>query len=229
MAVRTIVKWPSEILGRVSSQVEEVNNDIKDLVFDLKDTMRAAFGRGLAAPQVGVSAAVCVIGYDQSVSQLEPDPLVEDIVVLINPSWEPVDESTFAWEEACLSVDDFSAYVVRHKKINLKYIDLLGNSHSVVLTDQTAGVVQHETDHLIGKVFIDRLSRKKAKEVKNRYLRQKRAEKTARLKEARKERIQAIREREAESDDSSQPRANRPKKKRIKKPKLYGKNKRRKK
>lgn len=228
MVVRTILKWPNEVLAKVSDQVGVIDDDIVHLASDLKDTMRASFGKGLAAPQVGISKSLCVIDYSACKTQLQCDPKLNDVVVMINPTWNSTSETTFIWEEACLSVDDLTAHVTRHDEISLRYIDLCGTTKELVLRGDVAGVVQHETDHLIGKVFIDRLSKRKAYQIKKQFLRQKSAARRARMKLARKDRIEALREESASSDDSS-PRVGKQNKKRSKKPKSFGKNKRRKK
>ena len=117
MAVHTITKWPAEILAQVASPVGEVDDEILALATDLRDTMYTAFGIGLAAPQVGVAKAVCVIEYVVCESQIPPDPLMPSIVALINPVWKSISKNTFVWEEACLSVEGITARVVRHNDI----------------------------------------------------------------------------------------------------------------
>ena len=228
MAVRTILTWPNDVLAKTADTVETVDDCIVNLAYDLKDTMRSAFGIGLAAPQVGISKSLCVIDHKACKSQLLHDPVLSDVVVMINPTWSSVDETTFMWEEACLSVIGLSALVKRAGKINLRYTDLSSAIHELEITGEIAGIVQHETDHLIGKVFIDRLAKKKASQIKKRFLRQKTEARRARLKAIRKERIELLRE-ESANNDGEPVRIGGRNKKRHKKPKTYGKNKRRKK
>ena len=177
MPVRSIIKWPDPKLSQISNPIEEVNLETISLAKDLYDTMIAALGIGLAAPQVGISKALCVIKNGLYESPMPVDPVLSEVLVLVNPLIEILDEKeTFQWREACLSVDNTEAVVTRYKQIKLSYTDLGNNKHSFLLYDHMAGVIQHETDHLIGKVFIDRLPPKKYREAKSKILSRKREE-----------------------------------------------------
>jgi len=230
MAVRTIIKWPNDALAQVCDPIKSIDDDAIKLASDLRDTMYTAFGMGLAASQVGVHKAMCVIEYSVCESQLPPDPLMPSVTVMINPAWEPVGDDIFSWEEACLSVDGIQERVNRYSKISLAYTNLAGDTKRLLLSDKVAGVVQHETDHLAGKVFIDRLPKKKASSIKRQFLRSMRAKRLAAVKDLRREKMEALRE-ATTSNESPQGfrHGNKVTGRRKKKPKTFGKNKRRKK
>ena len=236
MPVRSIVKWPDPVLAKTSEQIDPVNSETRSLARDLLDTMTAAFGLGLAAPQVGILKSICVIKSNFShVSILPEDPILPGAIVLVNPSVEPVGKEVFRWREACLSVDNIEEEVARHKEIVLKYSDLSGEQREFSLKDQIAGVIQHETDHLVGKVFIDRLTSDKRRKVKARILSRKRAHALKVKKEIKRQKREEALER-AQNEEQPRPGFRNQTKnkgkiqaKRKRKPKLYGKNKRRKK
>lgn len=160
MTTRTIVTWPSPVLSQEAEPVPEINDDVISLAQDLVDTMNVSFGAGLAATQIGVLRSVAVIRTGYANLQLPPDPVIGDAVILVNPQLEYVGEDKFTWEEACLSIPEYQGKVRRFKKINLTYTDLAGGLHHHVLEDESAGVIQHETDHLVGKLFVDRMRSK---------------------------------------------------------------------
>lgn len=182
MPVRTIVKWPSPKLSETADPISELGEATVSLARDLYDTMVVNHGAGLAATQVGVAKAMCVIKSDLQVNSVLPaDPVTPNAIVLVNPKIEFLGSEKFQWREACLSVDDIEEEVVRHKSIKLQYTDLEDTAHEFILHDHLAGVVQHETDHLVGKVFIDRLTADRKRKVRSQFQSKKRAE-TARLR-----------------------------------------------
>tara|TARA_B100001115_G_C15752508_1_gene368103 strand:- start:194 stop:841 length:648 start_codon:yes stop_codon:yes gene_type:complete len=158
MTARTVVKWPDPRLLKQTSQVENFDDSLFDLVTDLNHTMISSFGAGIAAPQVGFSLAVCVISKNYVPSLQTEDHLNNSAVVLINPKIVPKDKETFQWEESCLSVPQVVAKVKRHANISLSYQNLSGDKIEVDLTGVESATVQHEADHLIGKLFIHRLT-----------------------------------------------------------------------
>ena len=236
MATRTIIKWPNPYLNIVATNVDPTAVETKNLALDLIDSMRAELGVGLASTQVGIDMSVCVIcAHAYPGSKLAKDPVLSDAIVLVNPVVEE-DKSAgvFSWKEACLSVEDVSAEVTRYKKITLTYSDLMGKQHTLSLENDIAGVVQHETDHLIGKVFIDRLASKERRKVLSKILSKKR-EVTARLKKQIKKEKKELALERAQKDAESRPGFRKfssssitAKSKRKKVKKIFGKNKRRK-
>jgi peptide deformylase len=174
MPVRTILKWPHVKLKELSTPIDSIDLDTCSLAKDLFDTMNASFGAGLAAIQVDVSKAICVIKsnlYKDSGCMLSEDTKLPGAIVLINPKIDILGKETFVWKEACLSIDDVEEEVTRYKKIKVCYSNLSGIPQEAILYNEIAAVVQHETDHLNGTVFIDRLSLRKQKSIKNKIFR----------------------------------------------------------
>ena len=160
MTVRTVLTWPHPGLKHIAKHVDVIDDVIINLARDMRDTMCAEFGAGLAATQVGLSHSIVVLKSNFHAGMpLRDDSIVDDCVVLVNPKIEILDEHTFRWPEACLSVPGIEETVERYCNIRLTYTDLTKESHTVDLNNEAAGLVQHEVDHLLGKLFIDRLKR----------------------------------------------------------------------
>jgi peptide deformylase len=153
MAVLEILHYPNPILSKKSLPVQTIDATIRQLVKDMAETMYAAPGVGLAAPQVGHALRLAVI-------DITPADQPKNLSVLINP--EIIDaDGECTWEEGCLSVPDCSEEVKRKKKITIRYQNLEGETLEIVGEDLMAIALQHEIDHLDGILFIDRLSRLK--------------------------------------------------------------------
>ncbi len=162
MAVREIVFYPNDVLTTPTEPVEEVNDEVRELVQDLIDTMYDAPGVGLAAPQIGVLKRVAVI--DVSGPDDPPDPKV-----LINP--EIVEKSgKITWEEGCLSFPRLYEKVDRASQVIVKALNEKGEEVTYEGDDNLLAVaMQHEIDHLDGVLFIDRVSRLKRSRALKRY------------------------------------------------------------
>jgi peptide deformylase len=145
MAILNILKYPDPALKKISSPVETITGDTIRFVRDLTETMYAAPGIGLAAPQVGVSGRIIVVDIDYENPR-------KNLIQLINPEIRHA-EGQISWEEGCLSVVDFTAEV---KRANVKEEEL-----RIEAEDLLAVALQHEIDHLDGNLFIDRISRLK--------------------------------------------------------------------
>jgi len=152
MAVREILKMGDPRLLRVARPVREFDTPaLHALVQDLFDTMRAANGAGLAAPQIGVDLAVVIFGFARNERYPEAPPVPE--TVLVNPQIEPVgDEEEEGWE-GCLSVPGLRGVVPRFARIRYSGFDALGQRIEREAEGFHARVVQHECDHLIGKLY----------------------------------------------------------------------------
>ena len=150
MAVRKIHTWPDDVLRRKAAPVEAFDDELQRLVDDMLETMYAAPGVGLAAPQVGISKRLLVI--DTS-SETEPG----QVIVLANPVLVEAEEEIEA-EEGCLSVPDYSAKVKRARKVAVRGHSRHGHPIEVRGEELLARALQHEIDHLEGTLFIDRLS-----------------------------------------------------------------------
>ena len=147
--IRPILKYGDDALHQQAQPVGELTGDIHQLIDNMIDTMYAAPGIGLAAPQVGVPLRIFVL--DLSVGR-EADGLM----VMINPSFVER-EGMQLEEEGCLSVPDFNATVVRPSRVVVKGLDRTGTEYQREGEGLLARAFQHEMDHLDGTVFVDRL------------------------------------------------------------------------
>jgi peptide deformylase len=153
MTVREILKMGDPRLLRVAQPVTAFDTDeIHRLVTDMADTMRAASGAGLAAPQIGVDLQLVIFGTDAPNPRYPDAPLVPR-TVLLNPVITPIgDEEEEGWE-GCLSVPGLRAIVPRFKRIRYTGVDQYGDPIARTVEGFHARVVQHECDHLIGKLY----------------------------------------------------------------------------
>lgn len=150
MALRPIVVYPDPVLLRPTEPVDEPDDEIRELVADMVETMYAASGVGLAANQVGVGKRICVI--DLSVGE---NP--EDLLVLINP--EVVETSGCQiGEEGCLSFPELTLDIERPDRARVAALDLEGRAIEIEGEGLLARAMLHEIDHLDGKVFLQHVS-----------------------------------------------------------------------
>lgn len=149
MAVLPILTWPDQRLSVPCTPVGD--DDVAQLTADMLDTMYAAPGRGLAAPQVGVLKRVFVM--DTTWKHGTPTPRV-----IIDPRILSRSEETAVGAESCLSIPGVSADIVRAISIRLAWRDVQGNDHDEILTGFAAICAQHEIDHLDGIITLDRLA-----------------------------------------------------------------------
>jgi peptide deformylase len=147
--LRAIVRYGRPSLHAPAEPVGEITDEIQRLVDDMIDTMYAAPGIGLAAPQVGVALRVCVI--DLSVGKRGGE-----LITLINPEFVERDGMQLE-DEGCLSLPGFTATVPRPSRVVVRGRDRHGAPRTVEGTGLLARALQHEIDHLDGKLFIDRL------------------------------------------------------------------------
>lgn len=157
MSILTILEFPDKRLRTVAEEVTQVDDSIRTLVDDMLETMYAAKGVGLAATQVNVHKRVIVM--DVSEDKNEP-------ICLINP--KIVEQcGTEESEEGCLSVPGFFEKVSRAEKIKVKALNRDGESFELDADDLLAVCIQHEMDHLQGKLFVDYLSTFKRNRIKH--------------------------------------------------------------
>ena len=159
MAIRQIVEVPDPRLRQISSPVEEVTDEIRELVSDMFETMYAAPGIGLAAIQVGVPKRVLVIDLQEPAE--EGGEPVRDPHVFINPEILEHSDQDVPYTEGCLSVPDQFAEVDRPDRIRARWLDVDGKVREEEIEGLLATCLQHEMDHLNGVLFIDHLSRLK--------------------------------------------------------------------
>ncbi|MEO0369138.1 MAG: peptide deformylase [Pseudomonadota bacterium] len=157
MAVKEILKMGHPVLQRVADPIMEFNTqELHSLVEDMLDTMQAADGAGLAAPQIGVSKRLVIFGGEQPARY--PDADVVPYTVLLNPEIKPLTDDTSGFWEGCLSVPGMRGYVERPNQIHYTGFDLFGNKIDRQVEGFHAIVVQHECDHLDGVLYPQRLS-----------------------------------------------------------------------
>ena len=159
MAIRKIITIGNPTLRKVAEPVspEEIGSrEIKKLVRDMFETMKNANGLGLAAPQIGISKQVVVLGFDENNRYPGVDKQLER-QVLINPEIEVLDDNLVGFWEGCLSVPEMRGYVERSRRIRMKWKDENDDSFDEVIEGFPAVIYQHECDHLNGIVYIDRL------------------------------------------------------------------------
>ena len=166
MAILDILHYPDKRLRTVAKPVEKVDASIKKLVDDMFETMYVAPGIGLAATQVNVHKQVIVI----DISEEKNQPLC-----LINPQII-AEEGTETCDEGCLSVPDIYETVQRCEKVTVKALDQNGDEYTLQADELLAVCIQHEMDHLNGKLFVDYLSPLKQQRIKKRLLKHQREE-----------------------------------------------------
>jgi peptide deformylase len=152
MTVRTILKMGDPRLLRQAEQVQAFDTpELHELIADMFDTMHAANGAGLAAPQIGVNRQVVIFGFKQNVRYPDAPPVPE--TVLINPVITPLaDEQEEGWE-GCLSVPGMRGMVPRWTRLHYEGVDQYGKRISRDADGFHARVVQHECDHLFGILY----------------------------------------------------------------------------
>jgi peptide deformylase len=157
MAILPILEFPDPRLRTHAKPVQQVDERIRQLVRDMFATMYAAPGVGLAATQVNVHEQVVVI----DVSENHDQPLV-----FINPKIEILDETLFTYEEGCLSVPGFHESITRPQHIRVSALDAEGRAFTISPEGLLAVCIQHECDHLNGKLFVDYLSNLKRQRIR---------------------------------------------------------------
>ncbi len=166
MAVLSILRYPDPRLHRVAEPVREVDDRIRQLVRDMAETMYAAPGIGLAATQVDVHLRVIVIDVSEAREQLR---------VFINPEIVARSDDSKVYEEGCLSVPGIYDEVERPDRVTVRALDENGQPFTLEADGLLAVCVQHEIDHLNGRVFVQYLSRLKQSRIKTRLLKAERA------------------------------------------------------
>ena len=173
MALLNILVYPDSRLRTVAKPVEAVDCNVVTLVDDMAQTMYSAPGIGLAATQVNVPKRVIVMDLSQN---------RDELIVFINPIIEAV-EGEIETEEGCLSVPGVVAPVSRSEKITVSALDREGKSFRLDASELLSVCIQHEVDHLNGKVFVDYLSRLKQDRIRKRLLKEVRENEQPNLKD----------------------------------------------
>ncbi|MEO5689448.1 MAG: peptide deformylase [Burkholderiaceae bacterium] len=156
MTVREILKMGDPRLLRIAKPVEQFDTpEMRELIADMFETMKHANGAGLAAPQIGVDLQLVIYGYDSNVRYPDAPPVPR--TVLINPVITPLDAAEVDGWEGCLSVPGLRGVVPRWQRIHYTGFDELGNAIAREADGFHARVVQHECDHLIGRLYPTRM------------------------------------------------------------------------
>ena len=165
MAIRKILKFPDQDLRIKAKPVESFDGELKTLTDDMFETMHSVNGIGLAATQIGIAKQVAVI--DISPEKNEP-------LIIVNPAIQILDPSkTEDYDEGCLSVPGFFEKISRPSEIKLTYQDLNGKKQEIKPEGLLTKVVQHELDHLNGRLFVDHISELKRRRIRNKIVKQK--------------------------------------------------------
>ena len=173
MALLNILSFPDPRLRTIAKPVDTVTDEIRQLAADMFETMYEAPGIGLAATQVDQHIQLIVI----DVSENRDQPMV-----FINPKVTPLTEQTLPYEEGCLSVPQIYDKVERPSRVKIEAIDLEGNAFELEVDELLAVCIQHEMDHLNGKLFVDYLSplkRQRAREKVEKVVRSREKQKVA--------------------------------------------------
>lgn len=152
MSVRNVLKMGEPLLWQQAEPVVEFDTlELHALISDMRDTMRAMNGAGLAAPQIGVSVQVVIFGVEHNPRYPDAEPVPE--TVLINPILTALNEAQDEAWEGCLSVPGMRGLVPRYLNLRYQGFDVMGQAIDRVVSGFHARVVQHETDHLFGVLY----------------------------------------------------------------------------
>ena len=154
--VYPIIVYGNPILRKRAKEIEKDGLDIKPFVRDMFDTMYAAHGIGLAAPQIGKSIRLFVV--DGTTLDDEEEDMTDFKKTFINPVIVKEEGEEWEFEEGCLSIPNIRENVVRQEKVKIRYVDEEWNPKEEEYDGVKARIIQHEYDHLDGKMFIDYLS-----------------------------------------------------------------------
>ncbi len=166
MALLPILTAPDPRLKKKAKPVDKVDDGVRKLMADMLETMYAAPGVGLAAPQVGVGLRVIVLDVAREGEPMAPMKLANPEIV-----WASEDDNTY--EEGCLSVPEHYAEVVRPRAVKVRYLDESGAAREIEADGLLATCLQHEVDHLDGILFLDHLSALKRNMILRKLLKEK--------------------------------------------------------
>lgn len=167
MAIRPIITFPNPVLTTPTKSIKEITLEIKSIIKDLLETMYDAPGVGLAANQIGLSLKIAVIDIEYSINNSKTKQ--KNPLVLINPKIVSTEGELYE-DEGCLSLPGVSERVKRFQKVTATYLDPNLEQKTIIGEGLLARALQHECDHLNGKLYIDRLSSLKREFVKKRYI-----------------------------------------------------------
>ncbi len=158
--VHEILVWPNPVLKQKAQPVAVVDDSVRTLIKDMFESMHAADGVGLAAPQIGVLKNVIVLDTTSKQPELQP-------VAMVNPEILTL-EGKCTYKEGCLSVPGEAEDVERASKVTVRYLDEQGQSQTLTAEGLLAIAIQHECDHLKGVMFVDHISSMKRELIRKR-------------------------------------------------------------
>lgn len=156
--LRPVLQYPDPRLFKISEPVAEIDDSVRELAQDMLDTLTTVGGVGIAAPQIGVLRRVVIVDVSLMEPHEEGKEIPQDFRVVVNPVITVLDPAKHVENEGCLSVPGFRAKVVRPKRVAMDGTDLDGNPVRFEGEGYFGACLQHETDHLDGKTFVDRIS-----------------------------------------------------------------------
>ncbi|MEM9205135.1 MAG: peptide deformylase [Pseudomonadota bacterium] len=166
MAILDIVTIPDQRLREVATPIDGVDDTVRALADDMLETMYDAPGVGLAAPQIGILKRLVVLDVSKTESVKAP-------MILVNPELTWTSDTLSFYEEGCLSIPDYYEDVERPEQCRVRYVDENGKEQERDCDGLLATVVQHEIDHLDGKLFIDYISKLKRDRVVRKFTKMK--------------------------------------------------------
>ena len=161
MTKRSIISIPDPVLREVSQPIERIDSEVETLAADMLETMYAAPGIGLAGIQIGVNRRIVTIDVAKREATEDEEEVPANPIVLINPTIVANSDERSVYEEGCLSIPEYYAEVERPASVTVQYLDLSGTQQVMEADGLLATCVQHEVDHLDGKLFIDYISKLK--------------------------------------------------------------------
>ncbi|MBV6449944.1 MAG: Peptide deformylase 2 [Anaerolineales bacterium] len=159
MALRNIVTLPDPVLKRKAHTVTKFDKSLQTLLNDMVETMRAAPGVGLAAPQIGLSERIIVIEYFEKREDEEKEDAPKKVWAAINPEIVKASQETLLGVEGCLSIPGLVGEVERHAEVHVKALNRHGKPMRIKAKGWLARIFQHEIDHLNGILFTERATR----------------------------------------------------------------------
>ncbi|WP_332065287.1 peptide deformylase [Bartonella sp. CB189] len=154
MSVRSLITLPNPILRQVSKPIDHTDSALEKLANDMLDTMYDAKGIGLAAIQVGIPLRMLVIDISENDENTSRNPLI-----IINPEILWLSDERNIYKEGCLSIPEYYAEVERPKRLCIRYEDIQGKKRELEANNLLATCLQHEIDHLNGRLFVDHISK----------------------------------------------------------------------
>ncbi|HBK72043.1 MAG TPA: peptide deformylase [Flavobacteriaceae bacterium] len=161
--VLPIIAYGDPVLRKIGVEIDEDYPNLKELIINMKETMKNARGVGLAAPQIGKAIRLFIVdtspfGEDDELDKEEQDFLKSFKKVFINPKITNEEGEQWAFSEGCLSIPNINEDVFRNEKLTIEYFDEKFKKHTENLSGLAARVIQHEYDHIEGILFTDKLS-----------------------------------------------------------------------